>query len=172
MAIQNIEIKARCEQQDNVRQFLKENKAVYKGTDHQIDTYFHVSQGRLKLRKGSVENNLIYYKRTDSAGPKNSRVLLYPAEGDSALGQLLADALGTLAVVDKKREIYFIDNVKFHIDSVETLGSFIEIEAIDRDGSIGIEKLRQQCDYYLNKLGISDDQLVPVSYSDMLLDKK
>lgn len=172
MAIQIIEIKARCEQQNNVRQFLKENKAVYNGTDHQIDTYFHVPQGRLKLRKGSGENNLIYYKRTDMAGPKNSRVLLYPAGGNSVLGQLLSDALGTLAVVDKKREIYFIDNVKFHIDRVEALGFFIEIEAIDRDGNIGIEKLRQQCDYYLNQLGISDDQLVPVSYSDMLLNKK
>lgn len=169
MSIQNIEIKARCENQDAVRKFLKENNAAYKGRDHQIDTYFNVPNGRLKLREGTIENNLIHYQREEATRPKSSQVLLYSSKPDSSLRQLLAYAMGILAVVDKKREIYFIDNVKFHIDNVETLGRFIEIEAIDTDGTIGAEKLRTQCEYYLDRFGIADDQLVSNSYSDMVI---
>jgi len=77
--------------------------------------------------------------------------------------------LGTLAVVDKQREIYFIDNVKFHIDNVRNLGSFVEIEAIDRNGTIGIEKLTEQCNYYMNLFKIEKNDLIDISYSDMML---
>ena len=74
-------------------------------------------------------------------------------------------------VVDKQREIYFIDNVKFHIDQVEGLGSFVEIEAIDATGQLGIEKLRQQCDYYIALLEINPEDLVETSYSNLLLNR-
>ena len=73
-------------------------------------------------------------------------------------------------VVDKEREIYFIDNVKIHIDTVQGLeGSFVEIEAIDEDGTIGEAKLLEQCKYYLSLFGLSKSQLVEGSYSDLLL---
>jgi predicted adenylyl cyclase CyaB len=77
-------------------------------------------------------------------------------------------SLGILAVVDKTREIYFVDNVKFHLDNVVGLGTFVEIEAIDKDGSIGNEKLLEQCNFYLNLLNISKDDLVDNSYSDLM----
>ena len=80
-------------------------------------------------------------------------------------------ALGILVVVDKKREIYFIDNVKFHIDEVEDLGTFVEIEAIDNDGTIGKEKLLEQCQFFLDLFRISQGDLISVSYSDLLLQK-
>ena len=73
--------------------------------------------------------------------------------------------------MDKKREIYFIDNVKFHIDGVEDLGTFIEIEAIDKDGSIGKEKLLEQCQSFLDLFKIPQEDLISVSYSDLLLRK-
>jgi len=170
MSILNIEIKARCSDPDHIRSILKEKNADFKGKDHQIDTYFNVSGGRLKLRQGSIEQNLIYYRRSDSKEPKASDINLVPAEHPEALHELLDHALGTKVVVDKKREIYFIDNVKFHLDEVEKLGSFIEIEAIDKEGSIGSEKLRQQCEYYMELFGIQEDQLVAESYSDLILD--
>ena len=65
--------------------------------------------------------------------------------------------------MDKERHIYFLDNVKFHIDEVRGFGSFCEIEAIDRAGNIGKEKLVQQCDYYMGLLGIKKDDLVSCS---------
>jgi len=87
------------------------------------------------------------------------------------LKEILTKALGILVVVDKKREIYFIDNVKFHIDIVENLGTFVEIEAIDNDGDIGKEKLLEQCQLYLDMFNIPQKDLISVSYSDLLLGK-
>ena len=81
---------------------------------------------------------------------------------------MLTDALGIFQAVDKKREIYFIENVKFHIDKVKNLGSFIEIEAIDKTGKIGKQKLLEQCNYYLKLFGVSKFDLISKSYSDLL----
>lgn len=167
----NVEIKARCSNQESMREYLKAHNADFKGVDHQIDTYFNAPNGRLKLREGEIENFLIYYERSDQEGPKQSKVTLYTSQPGSTLKEILTKALGILVVVDKKREIYFIENVKFHVDVVDNLGTFMEIEAIDKDGSIGKDKLNEQCNKYLNELGIKDEDLISVSYSDLLLQK-
>jgi adenylate cyclase, class 2 len=168
----NIEIKARTERQDEIRKILYSLHADYKGVDHQIDTYFNVSHGRLKLREGNIENNLIHYYREDKEGPKQADVTLFKSSQECSLKEILGKALGILITVDKHREIYFIGNVKFHIDKVDGLGSFVEIEAIDEDGTIGKEKLYAQCSYYLDLFHIPPDDLISVSYSDLLLQKK
>lgn len=172
MSILNIEIKARCDNPGRIRSILKEHNADYMGLDHQIDTYFKVPNGRLKLREGNIEQKLIYYRRPNSKTPKSSNINLMSAEHPEELHELLDNALGTKVVVDKKREIYFIDNVKFHIDEVKELGSFVEIEAIDSDRSTGEQKLRKQCNEYLELFGIADNQLIAESYSDMLMNKQ
>jgi adenylate cyclase, class 2 len=164
----NIEIKARCADPGRIRTLLQELAADFKGEDHQIDTYFNVPEGRLKLREGNIENALIHYRRADQVGPKRSEVTLYRTSPGAVLKEVLTAALGVRKVVDKKREIYFIGNVKFHIDSVKGLGSFVEIEAIDVDGSLGEAKLREQCDYYLGLFDIREENLVEESYSDMV----
>ena len=165
----NIEIKARTTEQDRIRKFLKSKNAEFVGIDHQVDTYFKVTSGRLKLREGNIENHLIYYERENLSGPKKSTVTLYKNNPDSNLKEILIKSLGVLAVVDKRREIFFIDNVKFHLDSVLGLGTFIEIEAIDKDESFGYDKLLEQCNYYLNLLPITKDDLIEISYSDLIL---
>ena len=166
-----IEIKARCTEQDSIRDILKGDGAEFKGLDHQTDTYFRVPYGCLKLREGVIENNLIHYDRPNQEGPKQSSVLLYKSDPKSDLKGILMKSLGVLAVVEKKREIYFIDNIKFHIDTVAGLGTFIEIEAIDEDGSIGKERLQKQCEHYLMHFGVMDEDLVDRSYSDLMLEK-
>lgn len=168
MSILNIEIKARCEQPKRIRKILKEHNAKFKGIDRQTDTYFKVPEGRLKLRQGTIEQNLIFYRRPDSESPKASDINLVPVEHPDQLHKLLTNALETKVVVDKTREIYFIENVKFHIDEVDELGHFVEIEAIDTDGAIGKEKLHKQCERFMDLLGIEDRDLVAQSYSDML----
>ncbi|MDZ7716164.1 MAG: class IV adenylate cyclase [Balneolaceae bacterium] len=168
MPIQNVEIKARCSNPDKIQAILKEHDADFKGTDHQIDTYFNIPDGRLKLREGTIENNLIYYKRSNTKQPKTSEINLVPMDHPKAMKKLLSNALGVWKVVDKQRKIYFIDNVKFHIDKVEQLGSFVEIEAIDEEGTLGEARLREQCNHYLQLFDISDKDLVAVSYSDLL----
>ena len=168
MSISSIEIKARSTQHNKVREILKKAGAEYKGKDHQVDTYFNVSNGRLKLREGTIENNLIHYERPDQKGPKQSSVLLYKSTPNSSLKSLLEKANGILVIVDKEREIYFIDNIKFHIDTVKDFGTFIEIEAIDEKGEIGDAKLNKQCQHFLNAFGVKDYDLVECSYSDLL----
>src|SRR3989344_6889758 len=152
----NVEIKARCNNHEKIRGILISKDADFKGIDHQIDTYFKVPDGRLKLREGNIENYLIFYEREDKEGPKQSNVILCKTESSSNLKEILTKSLGVLAVVDKQREIYFIDNVKFHLDSVQGLGTFMEIEAIDTTGNIGREKLLDQCNHYLKLFGTQE----------------
>ncbi|MBU2497152.1 MAG: class IV adenylate cyclase [Nanoarchaeota archaeon] len=165
----NIEIKAKTNNQEKIREILKSRNADFKGIDNQIDTYFNVASGRLKLREGNIENYLIYYEREDIEGPKQSDVILYDFNPKSSLKEILRKTFGVLVIVDKKREIYFIDNVKFHLDDVKDLGYFIEIEAIDKYGDIGKEKLLEQCNFYLDLFKILKEDLISVSYSDLLL---
>ena len=167
----NYEFKARCNDIERLELKLKELNPLFIGTDHQVDTYFKTENGRLKLREGNIENSLIHYNRTNTAGAKQSDVTLYQHQPDKNLKIVLVKALGVKVVVDKKRKIYFIDNVKFHFDEVNELGSFVEVEAIDKDGSIGIEKLKEQCDHYIRLFGITDDQFIAESYSDLLAKK-
>lgn len=171
MAHVNIEIKAKSNNQDEIREILKSKNADFKGVDHQIDTYFKVNNERLKLREGRIENHLIHYQRENKEGPKQSDVTLFKSDPKSSLKEILTKALGILVVVDKKREIYFIENVKFHIDVIEDLGTFVEIEAIDNDGTIGKDKLLEQCQFFLDLFKISQEDLISVSYSDLLLQR-
>ena len=163
-----IEIKAHCQNQDEIRQILKNKQAIYKGTDHQIDTYFIDPNGRLKLRQGNIENNLIHYIRPNQSGPKTSEVTLFPCPESDKLHESLSKALGIKVVVDKQREIYFIDNIKFRLDNVKDLGTFVEIEAIDTDNTVSKEQLHIQCSFYLDLFGINEDDLITNSYSDLL----
>ena len=145
----NVEIKAKTTKTDNIRETLRQHNALEKGTDHQTDTYFTCSNGRLKLRQGNIEYSLIHYTRENQAGPKASHVHLYRPKPDPDLKAVLVAAYGIWKEVVKAREIFFIDNVKFHLDTVEKLGTFVEIEAIDTDGSIGEAKLLEQCQHYM-----------------------
>ena len=89
MAIKIIEIKARCSDPDRIRVILRSRDARFVGEDHQIDTYYRVDQGRLKLRRGRIENSLIYYERPDDEGPKRSDVKLFRITADSGLKTVL-----------------------------------------------------------------------------------
>lgn len=167
MNLTNIEIKAKCADIERIIKILNSLNARFIGTDHQIDTYFNVKEGCLKLREGNIENALIYYNRQDQVGPKESNIILFKCAPNNYLKEILTKTLSIKVVVDKRREIYFINNVKFHIDVVEGLGKFVEIEAIDEKGTVGKEKLLEQCLHYLDMFGIKETDLIPNSYSDL-----
>lgn len=171
MSFLNVEIKARCADPIAIRNYLLAHNAEFKGVDEQTDTYFHVPNGRLKLREGHIENNLIQYNRPNQAGPKNSDFKLVKVSDATGLKTALTASLGIKVVVQKKREIYFIGNVKFHIDEVPGLGSFMEIEAGNIATGAGLDQaaLLEQCQHYMQQLGIRNEDLIQVSYSDMLL---
>ncbi|MEO5945565.1 MAG: class IV adenylate cyclase [Chitinophagaceae bacterium] len=171
MPFLNVEIKARCSDASFIRNYLESKNSDFKGVDKQIDTYFNVQNGRLKLREGNIENNLIYYKRDDNAGPKNSHFKLVKVEDAAGLKEALTDAIGVKVIVIKSREIYYIENVKFHLDEVQGLGAFVEIEAGNILANLSQVQLKKQCDYYIEEFGIKKEDMISNSYSDMMLDK-
>lgn len=169
MAHLNFEFKAKANNLELPEKKLQDLHPFFKGEDHQIDTYFHVPNGRLKLREGNIENALIYYERPDTHEAKESKVILYPHVPDENLKELLTKVHGIKVVVDKYRKIYFVDNVKIHFDQVKGLGTFIEVEAIDKDGNLGLETLKSQCLEFARMFNIKPEDYVACSYSDLII---
>lgn len=138
----------------------------------QEDTFFHVSNGRLKLREfGDGTGELIQYHRADAAGPKQSSYVLSRTTEPETLKAALANALGVRAVVKKTRTLYLSGQTRLHFDEVENLGRFIELEVVldaEQDAGEGTpiaEKL-------MAALGIQEGDLITGAYVDMLLDKR
>lgn len=172
MERKSIEIKATCSDIDKIEQLLVQMDAEFLGIDHQIDTYYNVPIGRMKLREGNIENYLIHYLRNDQEGPKKSFITIFKNTPQSSLKDLLEKALGILTVIDKERKIYFIENVKFHLDKVKNIGTFIEIEALDKKDLYQDADLKKQCEKYMALFSVKENDLVSQSYSDLALRKK
>lgn len=172
MIIINYEFKARTTDLKRQEKKLLKLNPLFIGEDNQTDTYFNVPNDRLKLREGNIENSLIYYERQNTADAKQSQVLLYKHSPDRTLKEILIMTNGIKIIVEKKRRIYFIDTVKFHFDTIPGLGSFIEVEAIDKTGEIGIKQLMQQCNKYAAYFGIKDSDYIAVSYCDLIIENQ
>lgn len=164
----NIELKARCEDLGRLRERCESLGAESQDPERQIDTYFRVAHGRLKLRESLQSGpELIHYIRGDVAGARESHYQLYRVEDAEGLKTILEKALGVKAVVAKRREIYLIGNVRVHLDKVQDLGSFVELEGIVENLAelvyVGdeVQRLRQA-------LGIEDHALVKESYADLI----
>ena len=172
MSAINIEIKARCFHPEKVEAFLLSAGARYVGLDSQKDTYFEVPGGRLKLRQGAIENNLIFYQRAYVEGHKTSHFYLSPVSDGDSLETLLSAALSVKVVVEKHRKIFFIEHTKFHIDAVPGLGNFVEIEVSNlHHPDLTRSSMEADCNRYMEALGIAPEHLIANSYSDLLLAK-
>ena len=152
-----------------VRAVLRKLRARYIGIDHQVDTYFRVPAGRLKIRQGRIENALIFYRRSNAPRARQSKIEMMMLSRRNSIREILTAALGVLVVVDKRREIYFVGNVKIHLDRVRGLGKFAEVEAISRGGSLA--RVRDQARKFQRLLGIAAVDIVPQSYSDLILEE-
>lgn len=173
MSFLNIEIKAHCLAPEQAEKYLLQAGARFAGLDTQEDIYFHVPEGRLKLRRGPIENNLIFYRRNNQEGPKASEFTLHPVQDSSSLQTILTQALGVKVIVKKNRKIFFLQHTKFHIDEVPGLGHFIEIEVSNlHHPHLEEAQMQRDCKDFMRALGIRDDDLVAVSYSDMLLEQQ
>lgn len=138
------------------------------GEDVQIDTFFKVPNGRLKLRESSLYGNiLIPYLRPNQNGPKQSSYELIPISDPEKTKTLLGIILGILGEVRKKRQIYFYENVRIHLDDVEMLGTFIELEAVIDDEKTIYEN-KEKTQWLLDYFKISNEQLIKVAYMDLL----
>lgn len=135
---------------------------------HQRDTYFHAVQGRLKLREAPPEPaELIAYARADLTTPKVSLYRIVQVADHVALVEALNDALGIRVVVEKARRLLRWRNVRIHLDRVEGLGDFVELEAVATSPG-GLETERDRVEQLRAALGIADEHLIAHGYADLL----
>jgi predicted adenylyl cyclase CyaB len=135
----------------------------------QEDTFFHCPRGRLKLRKFSAgAGELIHYERPDDAGPKTSRYVLVPTSEPDRLRDALAAAYGVLGVVRKQRTVRLVGRTRVHLDTVEDLGAFVELEVV-LDDAEPVEPAVAEAHRLMAALGIGEEQLVRGAYLDLLM---
>jgi adenylate cyclase class IV len=165
----NIEIKARI---GSVEALLPRAQAVAGGEPQRIaqdDTFFPVPQGRLKLRQfedGSAE--LIHYHRADSAEAKASDYVRVPVPDPAALREALSRALGLLGRVRKQRLLLLAGATRIHIDRVEGLGDFMELEVVLAPGQSDAEG-QHIADALMAELGLAHAERVAGAYMDLLM---
>ncbi len=138
----------------------------------QEDTFFVCPRGRLKLRRfgGCTEAELIYYERPESSGPKESRYVVHPTADAEGLREVLAAALDVRGIVRKRRAVYLIGQTRVHLDRVEGLGEFVELEVVlrpEQNASDGVTVAHE----LMAKLGIPPNQLIDRAYIDLLQDR-
>jgi adenylate cyclase, class 2 len=166
--MENIEIKARCANLPAMAQAVAAAGAVLESTFEQLDTYFRVQNGRLKLRReDGVDDALIFYRRPDDTTPKVSHYELMRIVPGEQLAFILEQALGIKTVVRKRRQLWRFDNIRIHLDNVDGLGCFIEFEVEVLPGR-DVARCRAQADALLEQLGIRPADLLAGSYSDLM----
>ncbi|MBK7702188.1 MAG: class IV adenylate cyclase [bacterium] len=163
----NIEIKARLA---GIPKLLPKVAALATGGPEEIDqddTFFRCADGRLKLRAFSEDRGeLIFYRRADRQGPKESYYLIAPTAAPGALRRLLAQANGETGRVVKHRTVYLVGRTRVHLDRVEGLGDFLELEVVlrdDEDAAAGIAEAHA----LMERLGVRAAQLVEGAYIDL-----
>lgn len=166
-AYADVSIKASCRAPDKIEIKLQELKADFLGEDIQTDTYYRVPVGKLKLREGNIENLLTHYLREDHSGKMKTTVYLYERNPSHQVKQEHTASRTIIGKVVKRRKIYWIDNVKFHIDRFDDGRAFVEIEAMDRNGKLGIDTISLQAENYKLILSINDNDIRKQSYIDM-----
>ena len=166
--LRNIEIKARVESLDKLAAKVV---AIATGGPVEIvqdDTFFPCSTGRLKLRDfldGTGE--LIFYRRADKRGPKESFYLRSPTVSPDSLRESLILAYGQSGRIRKHRTLYLVDRTRVHLDSVEKLGTFLELEVVLEDDESTEVGAREAAEL-MKALGISPGQLIEGAYVDLL----
>ena len=135
---------------------------------YQDDTFFACPAGRLKLRDfGDGHGELIFYQRADQSGPKTSYYRIAPTTEPEALRQVLLEAYGSPGRVVKQRTLYLAGRTRIHLDRVEGLGDFMELEVVlgeDEAPEHGLAEAQQ----LMARLGIESDALIEGAYLDLL----
>ncbi len=133
----------------------------------QRDTFFVTTQGKLKLREEAGAAHLIFYRRHDAEALQLSDYEIVPVAEPDRMRSIMAEAFGVLAEVRKRRVLLMRGNVRLHLDSVEELGDFGEIEAVLVEGE-SEQVNRDRVARLLEELGIVDADLIGVSYFELM----
>jgi predicted adenylyl cyclase CyaB len=167
----NVEIKARVSDIDALREKVESIADRGPRVIHQEDTFFPCPRGRLKFRRFSErEGELISYERPDTAQPSESRYVRASTGEPDALIGALSQALGIRGAVKKKRALYWAGQTRIHLDDVEGLGTFLELEVVlepTQSTAEGVAIARQ----IMRRLNIKKDDLIEPAYIDLLEQK-
>lgn len=168
--MRNIEFKTRLEDPKAALARARALGAELWGDLRQTDTYFNVPSGRLKLREtAGLQAELIAYARDEDAGVRTSDYQIARTPDPAPLLDVLTRALGVIAVVRKRRTLVTLDSDRIHIDNVEQLGSFLEIEVICGNDEAAA---RARFDSLIEGLGYRPADGIRVSYLDLLLEQQ
>jgi predicted adenylyl cyclase CyaB len=138
----------------------------------QDDTFFACERGRLKLRAfSSQEGELIFYRRTDQEGPKESFYVRTPTASPDSLREALTLAYGEVGRVRKRRTLFMVGRTRIHLDEVEGLGDFLELEVVLRDGE-PLEVGVREAEGLMARLQVQPSQLIDRAYVDLLAGKR
>ena len=162
--MRNLEAKFRLANLAWARTRAEASGFAYAATLVQRDTFFAVPHGKLKLREEADGATLIHYQRKEARGLDLSNYTIVRLTDAAATRAMLAAALGVLAEVRKRRTLLLRGNIRFHLDEVEQLGAFGEIEVVlaaQDDASAGDAALR----LILATLEVRD--LIKVSYFEL-----
>jgi predicted adenylyl cyclase CyaB len=166
----NVELKAKARKLKALRTRLTRMGAQRIGLFHQIDTYFVVPRGRLKIREiCHGKSQLVYYLRENRRRPKTSDVHIASLCDTKTMKTVLSDALGVQSVVRKRREIFMIEGVQVHLDRVDRLGSFIEFEKVVKRRASNIARAKEHLERLMSNLGVTEQDLQRFSYGELLL---
>lgn len=164
----NIEIKARAGDLAALAEKVAEAGGSGPEIISQEDTFFPCAEGRLKLRRfADGTGELIAYSREGGSGPTESRYAISPVADAGRLLTVLSQALGILGVVRKTRALYMLGRTRVHLDDVEGLGPFLELEVVlapDEERESG----RREAEEILARLDVHEGDLLDGAYLDML----
>lgn len=168
VACRNVELKAVDLAPQRSAQVCLEIGASDQGVVWQRDTYFQVLRGRLKLREENPGSpHLIQFTRDDRPDPRPSDFRIASVEDVDALRSVLEASLEALVVVTKRRHLFLWHTVRIHLDLVDELGAFIELEAVARPDS-DLAHDHELIGELRARLGITDESLVSSGYADQL----
>lgn len=164
----NIEIKARVRDFDELLRRAEDLSGMPVEVIHQEDTFFNTPRGRLKLRLLAEDRGqLIYYTRPDQEGPKRSDYQISHTSDPASLRRVLELAYGIRGVVRKTRFLYLVGQTRVHLDDVQGLGQFMELEVVMQDGQSDAEG-QALADALMASLGVEKTDLIEGAYMDML----
>ncbi len=168
----NIEIKARARDFPGLRRCAEGLSDTPVQVISQEDTFFNVPKGRLKLRVLAPDRaQLVYYERPDRNGPKRSDYQIFETNNPEGLKATLSLALGVRGVVKKTRYFYLVGQTRIHLDEVEGLGQFMELEVVMRPGQSD-EQGQAIAEELMTRLGVPRDDLLEGAYMDLIADQK
>ena len=164
----NIEIKAKIRDLDSLVTLVEKIADSGPVVIEQDDTFFHCPDGRLKLRVLSDNcGELIYYHRPDIGGPKTSTYIISETSEPGNLRKIMASVLGVTGRVRKKRLLYMCGATRIHLDEVEELGDFVELEVVLSDTDT-LDDGQRIAEELMVRLDIKKDDLLEGAYVDMI----